>query len=350
MLLNNRHGSVDSDAYRYGFQGQERDDEVKGEGNSYNYTFRMHDPRLGRFFAVDPLEQKYPWYTPYQFSGNKVIQFIELEGLEENLTPYLEHLDYKTVFEKNDDVSVIKRFENAGNNFWRFIDNTGHRSLYNSSSSIINESYFLITAQRNYDLHTMLVVPVQETSTNISKYVTETPIEQQLSDVGESFTKLENYEAPVQMILTGTVGRNLFKPKLPGVRLTRLPTRVSSQAASFKVLNIADMPSGSGVIYRRFNKTTNKYYIGQAKNIERYKKRMKEHAKKNPDAEFEFDVIGTAKEGTALDVLEESYIRKAGVPTTKKTAANGTGTLENARYEMNDKKYKEAGGTVEKQG
>ncbi|MFT6197741.1 MAG: hypothetical protein ACJAXY_002083 [Nonlabens sp.] len=34
MLLNNRHGSVDSDSYRYGFQGQERDDEVKGEGNS----------------------------------------------------------------------------------------------------------------------------------------------------------------------------------------------------------------------------------------------------------------------------------------------------------------------------
>ncbi|WP_438968538.1 N-acetylmuramoyl-L-alanine amidase [Nonlabens sp.] len=83
MLLNNRHGSVDSDAYRYGFQGQERDDEVKGEGNSYNYTFRMHDPRLGRFFAVDPLTSKFPYYTPYQFSGNKVIHAIELEGLEE---------------------------------------------------------------------------------------------------------------------------------------------------------------------------------------------------------------------------------------------------------------------------
>ncbi len=26
---------------------------------------------------------KYPWYTPYSFSGNKVISFVELEGLEE---------------------------------------------------------------------------------------------------------------------------------------------------------------------------------------------------------------------------------------------------------------------------
>jgi RHS repeat-associated protein len=81
MLLPNRHGSIDT--YRYGFQGQEKDDEIKGEGNSINYKFRMHDPRVGRFFAVDPLTASYPYYTPYIFAGNKVIQFIELEGLEE---------------------------------------------------------------------------------------------------------------------------------------------------------------------------------------------------------------------------------------------------------------------------
>ncbi len=83
MLLPGRHGSVNSDAYRYGFQGQERDDEVKGEGNSYNYTYRMHDPRLVRFFAVDPLTHQYPYYSPYQFSGNRLIDAVELEGLEE---------------------------------------------------------------------------------------------------------------------------------------------------------------------------------------------------------------------------------------------------------------------------
>jgi RHS repeat-associated protein len=82
MQLPNRHGSVDSDSYRYGFQGQERDDEVKGEGNSYNYTYRMHDPRLMRFFAVDPLFRKYPHNSPYAFSENRVIDGLELEGLE----------------------------------------------------------------------------------------------------------------------------------------------------------------------------------------------------------------------------------------------------------------------------
>ncbi len=71
-----------SDSYRYGFQGQEKDDEVKSSGNSINYTFRMHDPRLGRFFAVDPLESFYPQWSPYTFSGNQVIHKVELEGLE----------------------------------------------------------------------------------------------------------------------------------------------------------------------------------------------------------------------------------------------------------------------------
>ena len=69
--------------YRYSFQGQEKDDEIKGEGNSINYKYRMHDPRVGRFFAVDPLIKDYPYYSSYSFSGNKLIAYTELEGMEE---------------------------------------------------------------------------------------------------------------------------------------------------------------------------------------------------------------------------------------------------------------------------
>ncbi|QYS88074.1 lipase family protein [Flavobacterium davisii] len=79
-LIPNRHGS--STAYRYGFQGQEKDDEIKGEGNSLNYTFRMHDSRMGRFFAIDPLFKDYPYNSPYAFSENRVMDAVELEGRE----------------------------------------------------------------------------------------------------------------------------------------------------------------------------------------------------------------------------------------------------------------------------
>jgi len=65
MLLSGRHSN--SSDYRYSFQGQEADHEIKGKGNSYNFTYRMHDPRLNRFFAPDPLEKSYPHNSTYAF-------------------------------------------------------------------------------------------------------------------------------------------------------------------------------------------------------------------------------------------------------------------------------------------
>jgi RHS repeat-associated protein len=87
-------------AYRYGFQGQEKDDEWKGEGNSINYKYRVHDPRIGRFLSIDPLTSSYPHYSPYSFSGNKVIAHVELEGLEE--------IYYDLVFDKNGEAVLNK--------------------------------------------------------------------------------------------------------------------------------------------------------------------------------------------------------------------------------------------------
>ncbi|QTY27311.1 RHS repeat-associated core domain-containing protein [Flavobacterium sp. CS20] len=115
MLLPGRHGAVDS--YRYGFQGQEKDDEIKGEGNSLNYKYRMHDPRLGRFFAIDPLAKQYPFYSPYQFSGNKVISHRELEGGEElvSILPPDNKSFFSAVNGKGLQMSIItKGLENIG--------------------------------------------------------------------------------------------------------------------------------------------------------------------------------------------------------------------------------------------
>jgi len=74
--------NFNSSEYRFGFQGQEKDDELKGIGNSISFKYRIHDPRLGRFFVVDPLTRKYPHNSPYAFSENRVIDGFELEGLE----------------------------------------------------------------------------------------------------------------------------------------------------------------------------------------------------------------------------------------------------------------------------
>src|SRR5579884_4195472 len=68
--------------YRYGFNGKEMDNEVKGDGNQYDYGARIYDPRIMRFLSVDPLSGKYPFYSSYQFAGNSPIKNIDIDGKE----------------------------------------------------------------------------------------------------------------------------------------------------------------------------------------------------------------------------------------------------------------------------
>ncbi len=74
--------------YCFGFNGKEMDNEVSGSGNQYDYGFRIYNPRLGKFLSVDPLAGDYPWYTSYQFAGNKPIWAIDIDGLEEYYITY----------------------------------------------------------------------------------------------------------------------------------------------------------------------------------------------------------------------------------------------------------------------
>ncbi len=83
MLIPGRKYAA-TESYRYGFNGKENDNEVKGEGNQQDDGMRIYDPRLGRFLSVDPLSKDYPWYTLYQFAGNKPIEAIDLDGAEES--------------------------------------------------------------------------------------------------------------------------------------------------------------------------------------------------------------------------------------------------------------------------
>ena len=90
MPMYKRGYEDDGDKYRFGFNGKEKDDEVHGaSGTCYDYGFRIYDPRIAKFLSVDPLTKKFPFYTPYQFAGNKPIWAIDLDGLEEYLYTYM---------------------------------------------------------------------------------------------------------------------------------------------------------------------------------------------------------------------------------------------------------------------
>ena len=77
-----QYTAANSTGYRFGFNGKEKSDEIEGSGVDYDYGFRIYDSRIGRFLSTDPLEDKYPYWTPYQFASNSPISGIDQDGLE----------------------------------------------------------------------------------------------------------------------------------------------------------------------------------------------------------------------------------------------------------------------------
>jgi RHS repeat-associated protein len=70
-----------SGAYRFGFNGAEKDDEVHGiTGTSYDFGARMYDNRVARFLSLDPEGSKTPFQSAYLFAGNTPIAGIDLDG------------------------------------------------------------------------------------------------------------------------------------------------------------------------------------------------------------------------------------------------------------------------------
>ena len=83
-----------SNTYRNGFNGKQKDDEINGAGNYIDYGMRGYDPRLVRLnYSIDPLSKKYPELSPYQFANNTPIQAVDLDGLE--------NIYYQDAFDKS---------------------------------------------------------------------------------------------------------------------------------------------------------------------------------------------------------------------------------------------------------
>ena len=70
-------------SYRYGFQGQEKDDEISGKGNSYTAEFWQYDSRLGRRWNRDPIIKHHE--SPYASFANNPIWFKDPNGADTTL-------------------------------------------------------------------------------------------------------------------------------------------------------------------------------------------------------------------------------------------------------------------------
>lgn len=79
MLMPGRFGFASDGAYRYGFNGMEQDPEANAQwGQKYTTYFRKYDPRLGRWFSVDPVT--HPWQSTYSAMDNNPILYSDPRG------------------------------------------------------------------------------------------------------------------------------------------------------------------------------------------------------------------------------------------------------------------------------
>lgn len=95
VLLDGRTSS--SSSCRYGFNGMEADDEVKGGGNHLDFGARCYDSRIGRFLSIDPKADNYPFMSPYCYAANSPIFFIDENG-EGPIHPLTMSRTFVTVF------------------------------------------------------------------------------------------------------------------------------------------------------------------------------------------------------------------------------------------------------------
>jgi len=178
------------------------------------------------FLSVDPLTKSYPYYSPYQFAGNKPIQFIDLDGLEFQL-PTIEKFKYGDNVVINA-AAVVDNVVIEGLNGGISIINSGFyaaHQLYTNPSDIPEEVKSELDAT---------YVQVQQYLIDQYKYATGTPIGDQWDDTIEGFKDPESYEAP----LSFAINLYLFK-KAPSNfnaqrRIMNSEAKVANEAASLE--------------------------------------------------------------------------------------------------------------------
>src|SRR5690606_23570293 len=67
---------------RFAFNGQQKEDAIRGIGFHYDFGARRYDPIYGSFWSTDPMAAKYPMWSPYVFCADNPIRYIDPDGRE----------------------------------------------------------------------------------------------------------------------------------------------------------------------------------------------------------------------------------------------------------------------------
>lgn len=87
MIMPAREFSIGG--YRFGFNGMEKDDKIKGDGNSLDFGDRIYDSRLGKWLSLDPQWKKNDFESNYSYTSGNPILYIDIKGAKKYLYIYV---------------------------------------------------------------------------------------------------------------------------------------------------------------------------------------------------------------------------------------------------------------------
>jgi len=185
---------------RYGFQNQELLKDLDLGWNQFKW--RMHDPAVGRFVSVDPLQEKYMYNSPYAFSENKLTAGIELEGAE--YLPTINKFQYKGTW-----TDYIGAVDNGVIDILNLAPTTWNSGVANFQSlargtwkqDITDELRGMGKAIRSYSINTF-------------NYIKNTPVNKQLTDAGGDLADPKTVETITTFVAGSKIPLGRLSPSL----------------------------------------------------------------------------------------------------------------------------------------
>ncbi len=140
-IMEGRYYKADSFGYRFSLNGQEKDDQIYGNGNTISTEFRQLDTRLGRWFSLDPEKSIYIAFSPFSAFGNNPILITDVNGDVLRVTSGAKEITKFTSLLNNKfagaiQVEVKNGIVSLSGDASKL--NTGQKALYDNLSKIID--------------------------------------------------------------------------------------------------------------------------------------------------------------------------------------------------------------------
>jgi RHS repeat-associated protein len=183
----------------YTFSGKERDMETR---LSY-FGARYYDAGLSIWLSVDPLVEKYPSLSPFNYAINNPVMYIDPDGRSVICETCPEGAQWDVY--RND--QQIWNYNPEGNNVWAVIDGEAVIGSYSSSSESQNADFSVDPTYAGW-----FYEATKNTASNIKRiasneYVRQRLINNELAGISE---KVEPLKTPKSLQLLGRFGGTLF--------------------------------------------------------------------------------------------------------------------------------------------